>query len=252
MTAQGACPGPGAARQAGTAIAVQPGGVVSAVIRDRGPELVSPAEAVFDPSRAYRYLLTRTWDEAWPRVTWVMLNPSTADAFADDATVRRCTAFARAWHAGGISVVNLFAYRATRPASLRRAGDPVGTLNDEFILRECQPAATVIAAWGTHGALGGRASAVTRMLAEARVRMYCLGTTRDGHPRHPLYVPASTAAQPYEAEWESVMTRWQVPGALPALTVPQEGNLPGYQSMLRRRAQSDTPAEGGSDAEEPG
>jgi hypothetical protein len=33
------------------------------------------------------------------------------------------------------------------------------------------------------------------------------------------------------------MTRWQVPGALPALGAPPEGNQAGYQSLLRRRAQ---------------
>lgn len=170
---------------------------MTAVIRDTGPELVNPAEAVFDPSRTYRYLLTRTWDEAWPRVTWVMLNPSTADAFADDPTIRRCTAFARTWHAGGINVVNLFAYRATRPAELRRASDPAGSANDEFILEACRPPAMVIAAWGAHGSLRDRAETVTKMLAAAQVRLFCLGVTRDGHPRHPLYVPASTAAQPY-------------------------------------------------------
>lgn len=170
----------------------------AAVVRDIGPELVNPAEAVFDPSRTYRYLLTRTWDETWPPATWVMLNPSTADAFADDPTIRRCISFARAWRAGGISVVNLFAYRATRPAGLRQAADPVGGLNDEFILGACRDAAVVVAAWGAHGALGGRAASVSRMLAEARVGLHCLGTTRDGHPRHPLYVPASAAAEPYQ------------------------------------------------------
>lgn len=170
---------------------------MTGIVRDAGPELLSPAEAVFDLSRAYRYLLTRTWDEGLPRVTWVMLNPSTADAFADDPTIRRCAAFARSWNAGGISVVNLFAFRATDPAELRRTADPVGDLNDEYVCRACRPPATVVAAWGAHGTAADRAAAVARMLAAAQVRLHCLGITRDGHPRHPLYVPASAVLQPY-------------------------------------------------------
>jgi hypothetical protein len=167
------------------------------VIRDQGPELVNPAEAVFDESRTYRYLLTRTWDFSCPPVTWVMLNPSTASALADDPTIRRCVAFARAWHAGGINVVNLFAYRATKPAALRQAADPVGAPNDKFIVQACQPPATVVAAWGAHAFASGRAEAVTRMLTAANIRLLCLGTAQGGQPRHPLYVPAATAAKPY-------------------------------------------------------
>jgi hypothetical protein len=169
------------------------------VIRETGPELSNPAEAVFDPSRRYRYLLTRTWDAERPPAVWVMLNPSAADAFTDDPTIRRCVRFAARCHAGGIVVINLFAYRATDPAVLRRTGDPVGALNDEFIRKACQPSGgLIIAAWGVHGALRGRAETVTRMLAATGAQLACLGTTGQGHPRHPLYVPADTPLISYQ------------------------------------------------------
>ena len=167
------------------------------IIWETGPELISPGRAAFDDGRLYRYQLTRTWNPAWPAIIWLMLNPSTAGAFTDDATITRCTAFARANQAGGITVVNLFAYRATRPADLRQAADPVGPLNDLFILEACRRPGVVVVAWGTHGGLRGRAAAVTRLLTAAGVRPLCLGTTRDGYPRHPLYVPGATPLQPY-------------------------------------------------------
>ena len=168
---------------------------VAGVIRDRGPEIIYPAEAVFDPSRTYRYLLTRTWNPAWPPAVFIMLNPSTADAFTLDPTIRRCMTFARTWCAGGIRVVNLFAYRAVRPSALSMAGNPVGDLNDEFIRRACEPsAAVVVAAWGAYGA-ADRAAEVTLLLDGTP--LYCLGTTKGGHPRHPLYVPGSTPLEPY-------------------------------------------------------
>jgi hypothetical protein len=172
-------------------------GARHAVIRETGPQLTSPSEAVFDSSRAYRYLLTRTWDEGRPPVTFIMLNPSTASAAEDDPTIRRCLAFARREGAGGIEVANLFALRATDPRELRAHPDPVGPLNDEYIAGACPPGRTVIAAWGTHASLNSRACTVMRLLADAGVPLHCLGTTRQGHPRHPLYVPAAAPLEPY-------------------------------------------------------
>jgi hypothetical protein len=159
--------------------------------------LAAAGEAVFGPGRAHRYLLTRTWDPGRPVVTWVMLNPSTADAFTDDATIRRCRGFAIRESAGGIAVVNLFAYRATDPAGLRAAAGPVGELNDTYIRDACPPGRLVIAAWGAHSLAAGRGAAVAAMLAAAGVRLHCLGTTSHGHPRHPLYVKAAAPLVPF-------------------------------------------------------
>jgi hypothetical protein len=177
-----------------------PGGMtIPAAVRETGPELASPAAAVFDSSRRYRYLLTRTWDDSCPPAVWVMLNPSTADAFTDDPTIRRCIRFAACHGAGGIIVVNLFAYRAADPAALRGAADPVGEFNDAFIRQAGQPAGRlIIAAWGAHGTLGGRADAVTGMLTAAGAHLHCLGTTRHGQPRHPLYLPGGTRLTTYQ------------------------------------------------------
>ena len=161
-------------------------------ILEAGDRLLYPPTAVLDLTGAYRYELTRTWCSA-PPVTWLMLNPSTADAVDDDQTIARCARRAQRIGAGGIVVVNLFAYRATRPADLARCPDPVGELNDEFIGQAiAEPGRLVIAGWGTHGTLHGRASQVTRMLAMAGVTTWCLGTTKNGQPVHPLYQPGNT------------------------------------------------------------
>ena len=171
---------------------------VPGVVWETGPELINPGQAALSADQVYRYQLDRTWNPAWPVITWLMLNPSTADASVDDATVKKITkTFARPWGAGGVTVVNLFAYRATEPADLRKAPDPVGPHNDLFIRDVCCRPAVVVAAWGAHGGLHGRDTAVTRMLAGAGVRLHCLGLTRDGHPKHPLYVSGSTPLQLY-------------------------------------------------------
>lgn len=144
--------------------------------------------AVFDASGAYRYRLTRTWDAAGSPVVFIMLNPSTADALRDDPTIRRCVGFARQWGFGALEVVNLFAYRATAPRDLRAAAEPVGPENDQYLLRAARRGRCVVAAWGTSGCYMARDDAVLRLLART-VDLYCLGATRCGCPRHPLYVP---------------------------------------------------------------
>ncbi|MFJ8657505.1 DUF1643 domain-containing protein [Streptomyces rochei] len=156
------------------------------------------AAAVFDSSRReYRYLLTRIWDPAVPPVVYVMLNPSTADAMTDDATIRRCRSFAVREGAGGLVVVNLFALRSTDPRALTRHPEPVGPVNDAFIRRTVTGAHRVIAAWGAAGIQNGRAEAVTGLLRARGVTVHCLGRTATGQPRHPLYLPATAGLEEY-------------------------------------------------------
>jgi hypothetical protein len=153
--------------------------------------------AKFDPTGRYRYSLRRTWDSALPRVAFIMLNPSTADGRADDPTIRRCIGFARRWGYGSLIVVNLFAYRTPSPAVLARASGPVGPDNDRHLRAAWSRSAAIVAAWGVHGSLLGRDLAVMALLARGRKPLLCLGTTQDGHPRHPLYLPADVQPRPF-------------------------------------------------------
>lgn len=146
----------------------------------------------------YRYVLTRRVDETqWERAVFVMLNPSTADASKDDPTIRRCMGFAERWGVGRVQVLNLFAFRSTRPARMFAAKDPVGPDNDEYIARVLQERfniARVVVAWGAANQeiVKTRAAAVMSLLREAKVVPRCLGRCKNGGPRHPLMVPYST------------------------------------------------------------
>jgi hypothetical protein len=119
-----------------------------------------------------------------------MLNPSTADADKDDPTIRSCIRLAQKWKCGGIIVVNLFAFRATDPKDLKKAGYPIGLENDEWIRRSVGQCHPIVAAWGVN-AEPGRSCFVKRMLREIGVPIQCLGTTKQGMPKHPLFIPAS-------------------------------------------------------------
>lgn len=160
-------------------------------VTDSKPEAVQ-SHAGFSPCRRYRYTLSRTWDAASPPLVFIGLNPSTADETTDDPTIRRCIGFARRDGFGGIVMLNLFALRSTDPAALSDASDPVGPWNDDQIFAACK-GRTVVAAWGVHGTLRGRDKVVRRLLAGVDLR--CLGRTKEGNPRHPLYLRADAPLQ---------------------------------------------------------
>lgn len=158
------------------------------------------SDAVFseDPGRRYRYVLWRTWHQGRRTLVFIMLNPSTADEETNDPTVERCQRRAAALDYGGLVVLNIFALRATDPGILYRAKDPVGPQNDEWILGAARSDRDIVCAWGAHGALGGRGTAVRKLLAAASPRsIYHLGMTKEGHPRHPLYVSYSQPLVPW-------------------------------------------------------
>lgn len=149
----------------------------------------------------YRYSLHREWRDPYERprwVTFVMLNPSTANANLDDPTIRRCMAFTKALGGTGLAVVNLYAFRATKPADLWLCADPVGPENDETLMTFLGMAARhdfpIIAAWGTH-ARPDRVAAVRRM--PGADRLLALHSTKTGAPGHPLYLPASATPRPW-------------------------------------------------------
>lgn len=146
----------------------------------------------------YRYWLARDWylgDDVPNPLVFVMLNPSTADAEQDDATITRCMRRAANLGYNGIRVVNLFALRSTDPANLLTATDPVGPDNDKIIANVCRGQRMVIAAWGEEKPhVARRADAVKALLRDISVPLQALALTKAGHPRHPLYV--SYSAQP--------------------------------------------------------
>ena len=153
--------------------------------------------AVLSTDQARRYLLTRRWDDG-PLMAWVLLNPSTADARTDDATITRCARRARDLGAfGGIAVVNLFSLRATDPRALASCPDPVGAGNDSFIVRTCRAALLGVAAWGAQGCYLGRGAEVTALLGRAGIQPFCLGVTASGQPRHPGRMAYAAVLEPF-------------------------------------------------------
>lgn len=161
---------------------------------ERGAEL--------SPCGCYRYLLWRRWDKTRPRLVFIMLNPSTADAEVDDATIRVCIGRAQRLGFGGICVLNLFAWRATDPAALERTADPVGPENDRYLERYGPgPGEMAIAAWGDGGLAPDPRrrrprwqEALSIICGDMGHCLHALRLTTAGQPCHPLRIPYDSPA----------------------------------------------------------
>lgn len=157
-------------------------------------DLFPTGGADIDPTEVYRYRLWRELGGLGPTAVFTMLNPSTAGADSNDPSIRRCIGFADRLRCCRLMVVNMYAYRATDPRELRyahlRGVDIIGPDNDAFLKAELAAAgAIVIAAWGALPVwMQPRARCVERYAEELGVQLHALATTKDGHPRHPLYL----------------------------------------------------------------
>jgi len=155
--------------------------------------------ACFDETGKYRYRLDRRWGRNRVKnITFIMLNPSTADAFQEDPTIRRCIGFAKRLEFPAMTVVNLFGLRATDPKALKHHMDPVGEDNDWYIYEAMLDSDVIVCAWGTHGSLRGRDKEALKYIRDMSYKMFHLGLTKGGHPKHPLYLPADSELQKFE------------------------------------------------------
>jgi hypothetical protein len=167
-----------------------------------------------EPDPLYRYALWRVWVRRYPLLLVSMLNPSTADHRKDDPTIRRVIGFAKRDGYGGVIVLNAYAFRATDPKKMFAAADPDGPLNRAAKQQAAELARdtaegrppVVLMAHGTHGGEGGRRT--FDIFHQAGCDIRCLGTTKDGSPKHPLYVAGHTSM----VAWQPSRTRAETGG----------------------------------------
>ena len=156
--------------------------------------------AIISDCGKYRYRLTRnllTISDTGP-IVFVMLNPSTADAAEDDPTIRRCMGFATSWSCDELIVVNLYALRATNPAELWKAHDPFGPDNYMHLGSVLSTYKTAVCAWGAN-ARPEAADQFRRLAQFHGAKLYSLGETKSGAPKHPLYLKKDTPLQSWPA-----------------------------------------------------
>lgn len=141
--------------------------------------------AEFSNCRNYRYSLWRIWDKSKPLVMFIGLNPSTANEFSDDPTIRRVKSIAKNLGYGGVYMMNCFAYISTDP-KLLKINRMSKEWNDNMLTVTASKCADVIFAWGNFDVVKttGRDAELIEMFPNAKA----LHINKNGSPKHPLYV----------------------------------------------------------------
>lgn len=168
---------------------------------------LSSVEAAFSRDRLYRYSLSMRFSDTLVdtgrdrTAAVIMKNPSAADAFRADATIRKVETFVyhRFPDVRWLHILNIFAFRATEPDDLHQAYaeggamQVIGADNDHVIGKVAGASDYVILAWGNN-------SGIDTVLYEERVlrvkhildkvpagRIYCItGKKKTKHPLHGL------------------------------------------------------------------
>lgn len=146
--------------------------------------------ALMSACSRYRYTLCRSWDNTLETITFVGLNPSTADSNKDDPTIRRLIQYAKDWGYGGFIIVNLFGLRATNPLAVLKTNDPDGPENKNWVHYATKNGSMVVCMWGTKGTWFDKDREFTlEFLNKFKgKKLYCFGQNKDGTPKHPLYL----------------------------------------------------------------
>ncbi|MGG7566460.1 DUF1643 domain-containing protein [Rhodovulum sp. DZ06] len=146
--------------------------------------------AVFSDCGRYRPMLTRDLAGGEGMILWIGMNPSTAAADVDDPTVRRETDFSRQWGFGRFVKCNVMDYRATHPKDLVAPGvAPCSPANLPLIREQAAGAGRIMLAFGALAPkLQVHGQAVVEALRADGHDLWCLGLTKAGAPRHPLYM----------------------------------------------------------------
>lgn len=160
-------------------------------------------KALFSDDWIYRYRLEIVWDVADKRrLVWFMLNPSTADHLRNDPTVAKCCRLSARWDYPGIIVMNLFAFRATKPGDMKATTDPIGPEYTDDNLIEWSGGMSLlkdyrlICAWGNDGNYRDRGQHVLNLFERHGILPFYLKLNNDGSPAHPLYLPEAIKPQP--------------------------------------------------------
>jgi hypothetical protein len=172
-----------------------------------GAEYSAPQTELNEPenSSEFRFRLWRIWDNTLPMAMVIGLNPSTADHLRNDPTVALCCNDARHWGCGGLCMMNIWAYRATEPAQMKRFYKmfcPVrkfgetGIINEDRLVKMALTCKPVVAAWSGHGDYLTQGEKIYNLLSRRR-ELLCYRRLSNGEAGHPLYLKRPITLQPY-------------------------------------------------------
>lgn len=137
--------------------------------------------ALLSKDKKYRYSLKRIWDNDKPKVLFIMLNPSLADNYQDDPTIRRLIKFAKLYGYGGFYVGNLFSYITPYPSELLDKDLMFSKKNIHEIKKMTGLTKDVVYGWGN-------SFEEPEWLKQIISNPKCFGKNKNKTPKHPLYL----------------------------------------------------------------
>ena len=162
--------------------------------------------AIISPCGQYRYRLEREVGMDGLTFAYFGVNPSTADATIDDATVRKWIGFTKVNGGRRFIVGNVFAYRATDVRALYTV-EPIGLQNNAHLMQIAEAADILVPCWGDRGKvpahLRSRFDDVLAMLMECGKPVKAFGLTKGGDPKHPLMLGYDTPLIDWRAAKEA-------------------------------------------------
>jgi hypothetical protein len=163
--------------------------------------------AILSEDGKYRYRLSREWGTGAGRVSWLMMNPSTADALVDDATIRKCVEFSQRWGFNALDVINLYSLRSRDPKVLltiqkEELDGPEADIHYHNVLHN---SSLLVLAWGCESTL--KSLGIVKLSSNVvndvkrwypKLIVKCLGQSKTGNPYHPLMLAYDTPLRDVE------------------------------------------------------
>lgn len=135
-------------------------------------------------------------------MVFVMINPSTADEKDNDRTIEKCIKIAENNQCTDVYVVNLFPLRTKDVKEVDHymkntaASDvrPFADENDRHIEEVLGMLnAEIVVAWGAYNKIDSTKILAINFFKKHRGYQFkCLGVNKDGSPKHPLFLKATT------------------------------------------------------------
>ncbi|PYY28228.1 DUF1643 domain-containing protein [Paenibacillus illinoisensis] len=154
---------------------------------------------VMSTNNEYRYRLTRTWDSEKKFVGVLMLNPSKANSLKTDDTIMNLTNYLIDNNYGGVDIVNMYAYMATKPSDLQYRDLAYEVYNDSYITDVAAERDMLVIAWGSDiKKYVKRKREVETLLLPYAHKLQCLEDLQGKSPRHPLLLSKDWGLVPYK------------------------------------------------------
>ena len=168
---------------------------------------------LFSECSSYRWILKRELLIGKKSVVFIGLNPSIANSSENDKTLARIINFCSQWDYKNIYIINLFALISKSSIQLSKSNDPIGVNNDLITLKTLEfwredSNCDLWLGWGDKGEFRERDRKVLKLIKKfsyvkskknnSSKTVLCLGLSKKGNPRHPLYMSNRSILRKFE------------------------------------------------------